>query len=286
MNFVYRSFSSFLLLILLVSFSFAQIPNAGFEDWTAGIPDDWLNYVPGTVIQSETSHSGSYAVRGEVLNFEGFNISPWLTTDIFAISQNYTRLTGYYQFSNMGEDVVWAVVIFRDTQEGLAAAGSVELGETSGGYIQFAVNMDYTGGSGQPVSQATILLTIVPSSESQADSVTLGSYYLIDDLEFDNVSDISEGSFGDSPKSYHLTQNYPNPFNPSTKINFSLPQPGRVRLSVFNSLGQEVETLIDKDMIAGDHRVTFNAGNFPSGIYFYRIEAGEYHDVKKMVLLK
>ena len=293
MNFVYRSFSSFLLLILLVSFSFAQnpIPNAGFENWTAGIPDDWLTLnIPGfvePVMQSETSHSGSYAVRGEVLNSFDTNIPPWLNTDTeyFAISQNYTRLTGYYQFSNKGEDAVWANVTFLDAQEMLVAIGLAELGETSG-YTQFAVNLDYTGGSGQPAAQAIIWLAIIPSSESQIDSVTLGSYFLIDDLEFDNVSSISDGSFGDSPKSYHLTQNYPNPFNPSTKINFSLPQPGRVRLSVFNSLGQEVETLIDKDMTAGDHQVTFNAENYPSGIYFYRIEAGEFQDVKKMVLLR
>lgn len=129
-------------------------------------------------------------------------------------------------------------------------------------------------------------MSIIPSSDSQVDTVTLGSYFLVDDLEFDNVSDISEGSIGDSPKSYHLTQNYPNPFNPSTKINFSLPQPGRVRLSVFNSLGQEVEILIDKDMKAGDHQVTFNAGNFPSGIYFYKLESANFIDVKKMILIK
>ncbi len=290
MNFVYRSFGSFLLIILPVSFSFAQIPNPGFENWTAGTPDDWLTLnIPGVVepvMQSATSHSGSYAVKGEVLHSFDTNVPPYLATDMFAISQNYTRMTGYYQFSNNGEDVLWANVQFLDVQDMLVAIGSAEFGETSGGYTQFIVNLDYTFGSDQPATQAFIWFMINASSESQADSATVGSYFLIDDLEFDNVSNISEGSFKNSLKSYHLAQNYPNPFNPSTKINFSLPQPGRVRLSVFNSLGQEVETLIDKDMPAGDHQITFNAGNFPSGIYFYKIESANFIDVKKMILIK
>ena len=289
MNFVYRIVTSFFLLILLISFSFAQIPNPGFENWIAGTPDEWLTLnIPGVVepvMQSTTSHSGSYAVKGEVLNSFDTNVPPWLTTDMFAISQNYTRLTGYYQFSNNGDDAVWANVQFLDAQEMFVATGFTELGETSG-YTKFVLNLDYTGGSGQTAAQAVILFIIIPSSESQSDSVTVGSYFLIDDLEFDNVSNISEGSFKNSLKSYHLAQNYPNPFNPSTKINFSLPQPGRVRLSVFNSLGQEVETLIDKDMPAGDHRVTFNAGNLPSGIYFYKMESTNFIDVKKMILIR
>lgn len=294
MNFVYRSFSSFLLIILLVSFSFAQnpIPNPGFENWTAGTPDDWFTlnvpevYEP--VIQSETSHSGSYAVKGEVLSFLDASVPPYLATDtdFFAISQNYTRMTGYYQFSNNGEDAVWAIVEFLDAQDMPVAAGSAEFGETSGGYTQFIMNLDYTGGSGQPAAQAIIVFTIWPSSESQTDSLTVGSYFLIDDLEFDNVSNISEGNFGDSPKSYHLTQNYPNPFNPSTTIEYDLPKASNVSIEVYNTSGQKITTLLNKKMAAGNHEVEFNAANLSSGVYFYRIQAGEFHDVKKMILLR
>jgi subtilisin family serine protease/predicted GH43/DUF377 family glycosyl hydrolase len=88
------------------------------------------------------------------------------------------------------------------------------------------------------------------------------------------------------PEEYSLLQNYPNPFNPSTTIEFTLPKPESVKIEIYNIIGQKIETLLNKPMPAGDHRVTFNAGNFPSGIYFYRIEAGEFQDVKKMVLLK
>jgi predicted GH43/DUF377 family glycosyl hydrolase len=90
----------------------------------------------------------------------------------------------------------------------------------------------------------------------------------------------------DIPRYHVLSQNYPNPFNPSTTIEFTLPKPESVKIEIYNIIGQKIETLLNKPMPAGDHRVTFNAGNFPSGIYFYRIEAGEFQDVKKMVLLK
>jgi len=292
MNFVYRSFSSFLLFILLVSFSFAQIPNHGFENWAEEIPNDWLtSNVPGSfepITKSETSHSGSYAVKGEVLSFLDASLPPWLSTDAtyFAISQNYTRMTGYYQFSNNGEDALWAEVVFFDAQLMLVAAGIAEFGETSAAYTQFIVNMDYTLGSGQPATQAIIWFTIFPSTESQTDSLTAGSYFLIDDLEFDMVSNISEGNFGDSPRSYHLTQNYPNPFNPSTKIKYSLPKPENVKIEVYNTIGQKIKTLLNKQMPAGYHEVIFTAENLPSDVYFYRIIAGDFQDVKKMVLLR
>lgn len=85
---------------------------------------------------------------------------------------------------------------------------------------------------------------------------------------------------------FRLMQNYPNPFNPSTSIEFSLPKAENVTIEVYNTLGQGVETLLDKNMQAGNHEVEFNAQNLSSGIYFYRIEAGKFQDVKKMILIK
>ena len=71
-----------------------------------------------------------------------------------------------------------------------------------------------------------------------------------------------------------------------TRIKFDLPKPENVKIQVFNTLGQKISTILDKPMIAGHHEVEFNAKNLSSGIYFYRIEAGEFQDVKKMVVLK
>ena len=85
---------------------------------------------------------------------------------------------------------------------------------------------------------------------------------------------------------YDLSQNYPNPFNPTTKISFSVPQSGFVTLKVYNLLGQLVSTVLSKDLNVGSYEADFNAANLPSGIYFYKLEAGNTVLTKKMMLLK
>jgi hypothetical protein len=85
---------------------------------------------------------------------------------------------------------------------------------------------------------------------------------------------------------YALHQNYPNPFNPETSISFDIVEAGTVTLKVFNPLGMTVATLVDGAMTSGRHSVTFDAANLPSGLYFYRLDAGDFSAVKKMVLMK
>ncbi len=88
------------------------------------------------------------------------------------------------------------------------------------------------------------------------------------------------------PNSYTLYQNYPNPFNPSTKIKFELPKPESVKIEVYDIIGQKIQTLLNKPMQAGYHEVEFKRQNLPSGVYLYRIETGEWTNVKKMILMK
>ncbi len=90
----------------------------------------------------------------------------------------------------------------------------------------------------------------------------------------------------DVPIKFELYQNYPNPFNPSTKIAFALPKDAKVKLEVFNALGERVSVLVDGYMRAGVHTVDFNASGLASGVYFYRLTADEFVATKKMVLLK
>ena len=89
-----------------------------------------------------------------------------------------------------------------------------------------------------------------------------------------------------SPVEYALNQNYPNPFNPSTEISFSLAKSSFVTLEIYNSLGQKVATLLNKRINPGHHKVKFNALNLSSGIYYYKITAGQFQSVKKMLLLQ
>ena len=88
------------------------------------------------------------------------------------------------------------------------------------------------------------------------------------------------------PKIYSLSQNYPNPFNPSTNINFTLPKISKVVLKIYNVLGQEVATLVNQELSAGKYNYEFNATNMSSGIYIYRLQAGDNVFIKKMTLLK
>lgn len=90
----------------------------------------------------------------------------------------------------------------------------------------------------------------------------------------------------DLPDSFELDQAYPNPFNPETVIRYALPEAVKVRLTVYNMLGQQVSVLVHQKQSAGHHKVTFKAGQLSSGIYIYRIEAGDFISVKKMTLVK
>jgi hypothetical protein len=91
---------------------------------------------------------------------------------------------------------------------------------------------------------------------------------------------------GQLPKEFALTQNYPNPFNPSTTIKYDLPIDSRVSLKLSNILGQEVVTLVNEEQKAGYKSVEWNASSMASGVYFYRLQAGEFVSSKKLLLLK
>ncbi|RKY56610.1 MAG: hypothetical protein DRP93_01040, partial [Candidatus Neomarinimicrobiota bacterium] len=98
--------------------------------------------------------------------------------------------------------------------------------------------------------------------------------------------DITEVAIDGVPNDYALEQNYPNPFNPATTVKFQIPSAEMVTMSIFNVTGQKVAELVNRQLEAGYYSVNFNASALPSGMYIYRLNAGEYTSVKKMTLLK
>ena len=88
------------------------------------------------------------------------------------------------------------------------------------------------------------------------------------------------------PTTYELSQNYPNPFNPTTTINFSTTQAGNVSLTIYNSLGEEIETLVNEFLPSGNYAFDWDARNLTSGVYFYRLTANNFVETKKMMLVK
>lgn len=176
---------------------------------------------------------------------------------------------------------------------------------------------------GEPVGGALVLaydlngnVNAYTTSESDGsyllENVTAGEYTLIvESTEYENTSDngtvnvdygtnsvntkdlylspsstTGVGNQSNTPSSYSLMQNYPNPFNPTTTIRFTIPEKVQVRLEVYNLIGQKVATLINSELNAGQYSVEFNGVGLSSGIYLYKIQAGNFVSVKKMLLLK
>jgi hypothetical protein len=109
-------------------------------------------------------------------------------------------------------------------------------------------------------------------------------YHMIQEMNSTGVAGVAEAA--SAPETFALEQNYPNPFNPSTTIRYGLPAGAHVTLSVFNTLGQIVGTLVDGAQDAGYHEVKFDGSGLSSGVYFYRIQAGSFVQTKKLLLLR
>jgi len=104
------------------------------------------------------------------------------------------------------------------------------------------------------------------------------------DVQFDNTTSVEFDK--ENILTFKLEQNYPNPFNPTTKINYQIPASSFVTLKVFDVLGSEIVTLVNEEKPVGSYEVEFNAVEFPSGVYFYQLHAGNFIQTKKMVLMK
>ena len=114
-------------------------------------------------------------------------------------------------------------------------------------------------------------------------------YYRLKQVDINGefkMSDNVEVNFQPVVKGYYLDQNFPNPFNPSTVISYTVPASSNVKISIFNTLGQIVRVLENERKEAGSYQLTFDAGNLNSGTYFYKIEAGEFSQTRKMCLIK
>ncbi|HPN39053.1 MAG TPA: T9SS type A sorting domain-containing protein, partial [Melioribacteraceae bacterium] len=117
-----------------------------------------------------------------------------------------------------------------------------------------------------------------------------GSYkYELYQIDFDGSKYLVASSLSEvnvNPTTFNLSQNYPNPFNPSTTINFSIPKSTNVKITIFNAIGKEIAVLVNGNFESGEHNVVWNADNVSSGMYFYKMEAGNFTSTKKMMLIR
>ena len=113
-----------------------------------------------------------------------------------------------------------------------------------------------------------------------------GNNLYIDNITSGLITGLGGNTLSFTPEKYELAQNFPNPFNPTTKISYSIPHQGLVTLKIYDVLGKEVMTLVNEQKSIGNYEVTFDGANMSSGAYFYRLEAGSFKDIKRMVLIK
>ncbi len=209
-------------------------------------------------------------------------------------------------------------VVYLDSARALATGGDFEYGasfvKTYSGWNNWGYNALFYFGVGQAIAMRTRSEIWVPLAFSFSWAVSLDtgdtwqmivnpdSNAVYDAVFIDSTHGWAVGNNGriykynpeiigighnkKTAESYRLFQNYPNPFNPATKIYYEVPSAGNVKLSIYDVLGREVAVLINDNQQSGKHEIQWNASGYPSGVYFYKLSAGNYSETKKMVLVK
>ncbi|MBE2228697.1 MAG: T9SS type A sorting domain-containing protein [Ignavibacteria bacterium] len=170
---------------------------------------------------------------------------------------------------------------------GDACTGTGWIDNTSGDVRNVMNSGPFTMNSGDTQVVVYSFTIARGSSNNQSVCALLNSSDNINNFYYDCFNLIGIEPINNTiPKQFSLEQNYPNPFNPNTSVKFSIPKSGFVKLVIYDALGREVKELLNENVAAGIYSLDFNAADYPSGIYFYRLSAEGFSDTKKMVLVK
>jgi hypothetical protein len=153
-------------------------------------------------------------------------------------------------------------------------------GNLSSGTIQYKLNSVITSGTVPPVTAIFSNNAIQRVDIAFAGTGPNNCWFDAENLPTNIGTPIGTAA------KYELAQNYPNPFNPSTSISFSIMKPEFVRLSVYDITGKEISVIVNQQLTSGKYNIDFNASKFSSGVYFYKISAGDFSNVRKMILIK
>ncbi|MFZ5981507.1 MAG: PKD domain-containing protein, partial [Candidatus Zixiibacteriota bacterium] len=274
-----------------------------FTDLSSGSPTSWTwNFGDGTGVSTAQNPSyiyanaGTYTVTLTATNAYGSDIETKVDYITVLDAQPTTMFVQNMVVgrAKVGPNYVGTCTVTIYDSGNLPVSGATVFvtasGATSGSYN------GVTGGDGTVSFQTSGVKR--PSGEwcFEVTNVTHATYTY--DPGSNNVTQACESGwvYGEAegplarvdilPTEFGLGQNYPNPFNPTTAIEFNLPQAAYVTLEVYNVTGQKVAVLVDRYMGAGTHATQWDAGSYSSGVYFYRLTAGNYTETKKMVLLK
>jgi hypothetical protein len=270
------------LICFLASTVLAQIPNPGFENWTAGDPDGWAtsNAFPISlinIVRTTDCYSGSYALRGDVVDFYGSPVSPVIQSGSggtgFTVSEQYHSLDLYYKFTPVGGDKFY-VNVSLEKNSNLIAQGAVAPPSGVTAYTHLLVPLDYTVND---VPDLAIIQISIIGPVTGSDYHT-GSVIFVDDLSFSMSSGIAPGP-GISP-----IECYPNPASDVIYIRSDKVISGNIILKIFNSGGKEMKEI---EGTAGSHATgeyRFPVRDLLSGVYFFSMEtAGRSYHGKFMI---
>jgi hypothetical protein len=297
-------------LTILVFTSNAQIPNNGFENWKTVAnciePAGWYSFYSlfdssGTYcpVTRSTDHYpesiGSYSVcitndttlwkyASEPSRFLGWGMLGTAQLNdqpLFPLTGHNTSLCGYYKFLPQNNDTMNInVYLYKNGVE--VANGHLLSNAAVASWTPFNIVISsYTDAD-------SARITLSAAMEPKGGGGIHGNSVLyVDNLSFDVlITSEPEQAADKIPGTFTLSQNYPNPFNPNTTIEFALPKTEFAMLQVFNVLGRQVSSLVADKLNPGVHKYEWHADNLPSGIYYYRLHAGEFEQVRKMILLK
>ena len=269
-----------LLLSLLPVGLYAQIPNAGFETWAAGNPDQWSsNNIPiiaTPVSQSSDAHSGTKSVQIEVVTAFGSPYSGYISSTAggtgFTVSQHSNSVTFYYKCNLIGGDELGASVAYYDFNTQPTAGGALTITSNAPVYAQALMPVGIVGSN--PV-KCLIGISITNSS-----TTNVGSWVRVDDVAFSNATGIGELQANGTS----LSAPTPNPASGITLVPFSLERATVADIRLYDLNGRLMQTVLNSELNAGNYKAEVNAAELASGIYTLVLRAGDQVLQTKLVV--
>ncbi len=287
------------------TFSVSNIPsNSTVQDNLVGIireENTNYNFNLGPVIAKNTNVT--FATESEKSVTNAVEFSNILVSAPFSLGPNDTLILGGNGFYNYisGNPFLqkrYSVFLMRNsTQEPFMTLYSDSIGVNDTIETEYLRGYVFSEGEMPEVDSFYVQMVIDSTSLYQGDGFSVCNAYSPDELfEGDGPNSYKSrvhfikgnylNNISNIPKEYSLSQNYPNPFNPVTNIKYQIPVNGLVSLKIYDIIGREIANLVNEYKQAGYYTVLFNGSSFASGVYFYRIQAGNFVQVKKMVLIK
>jgi hypothetical protein len=254
-------------------------------------------------ITNPSNHTKSF---GDLVNYQIVSVTATATTDSNTAPEKAIDGLGYYDgdpyarwaaqpmpqhiIFDLGTEVPVGMTKFSfyNFQEGRIYQYTIALSNDQVNWNEVVVNAfstseEWTVNQFVPQLARYVKLVFISSTNNPNNWANLWEAQIWGEGQTNSI----ESGENRSPENFRLSQNYPNPFNPSTNIEFELKEDAKIKLAVYNVLGEEVAKLLDEYVTSGKYKIEFNAGDLASGIYVYRLDVGnEFTETKKMVLMR